>query len=222
MSDPTKPLFALDFDRCLGDVQALYGLLESVIEEQGVMSKQQLMQARREVEISGGSFDALTYIAQHKGPDSVAQLLKAYQARNCKDANFLLPGAAELFEYLKSKELRYFIITYGGENWQRAKIARSGITNVPVVVVDSSQKGSVLASWYDDRSLSFQLPGYPQYQAPSIVLVDDKAAAFSGLPAAPLARGYWLKSADLLPSQAGEVPENVRIIKSLGEIVNFE
>lgn len=226
MPGRNNTFFAIDFDRCLGDVGALYEQLVDTIIHLGYANVEELHEVRSQVEASGGSFDAIAYLRETAGEEAVNSVIAAYLHATVDMARFLLPGARELLDWLAAEKIPHGIMTYGGEEWQRAKIRRAGCGNVSTLVTRRPQKGEIIASWYDHQRGVYQVP--EEYNAPgaiaSIVLVDDKATAFNGLEGAVGSRGYWVRpsGAQLLASQSGDVPTNVRIVQSLHNIVNYE
>lgn len=230
MNTPThsNTFFALDFDRCLGDVSALYGMLAYVIKSTNIVDYDELTAMRQQTEASGGSFDVLGYLQQHLSEQQLDKILLQYQEYEADSASFLLPGAQELVTALRESNIAHGILTYGSEKWQAAKIIRAGLGEVPRYILDHPRKSAAIASWYDDESAYYgHLPValLPDNRPiTSIVLVDDKAVAFDQLDTVPDARGYWVQDASrpLLMSQQGSVPSNVHTVQSLHEIVRSE
>ena len=219
--DRSNTFFALDFDRCLGDVDALYAALEQAVEKSGYLSPSWLQDARRHVEQTGGSFDALGHLRQVLRADELREILDDYLLPLVDSASFLLPGAQEFIYTLRTSECRFGILTYGNPLWQHAKITKAGLTDIPACITDSPYKGATIAGWRMDGR--YVLPrelggGMSDY----IILVDDKKAAFDMLPPEST-RGYCIshtaKSADT--SQAA-TSEDVRLVQSFAEIVNYE
>lgn len=220
-----KEFWAIDFDRCIGNVDALYGVFERLISEAtDAVDVADLEEARAQVELAGGSFDVLAYVKQYIHDDAQYQaLLQAYtQATEEVRSAFINPGTLELFAYLESRSLPYGIVSYGHEEWQRLKIAAAGLADLPCLILDHPQKGAVIASWQtsDGFIVPEKLTTTQGLTCERIVLVDDKAVSFSGLPDG--ARGYWVRLADLIPSQMGTVPVSVTAVTSLFEVVTTE
>ena len=221
----SRTFFALDFDRCLADLDQLYGMLVVVVQDLGFMTSHELGEARQAVETNGGSFDVMDYLESKLTTDQLNKLVDTYLSYSIDEPDrFLNPGARQLLDWLDESKLDHGIVTYGGTLWQSLKIKRTGLSDITRYVVDNPDKATLIASWYDAMNSGYKLPTAlslgDRYQ--SIVLVDDKARAFNGLDDSPNARGYWLQGSELLASQQGSVPENVRIIKSLDEVVNYE
>jgi hypothetical protein len=125
---------------------------------------------------------------------------------------------------LERDSIPFGIVSYGDTDWQTIKIKASGVENIPALITDHTRKAEVIATWQRPDK-TFLLPeelSTDQTFARSIVLLDDKAIAFTGLPIQ--ARGYWVQpvSGDLLPAQQGTVPENVHIARGLREVITFE
>ena len=221
-------LWVLDFDRCLGGTPALYDLFVNVIQDLGIATTAQLKDARQYIEQTGGSFDVLNYLYQNNlVDDELYQRVAAAYLRRAKAApvSMLEPGAGVFLERLHNANHSCGILSYGDERWQRLKIAASGLERMSAMITDEKSKGRLIALWYDDARGVFDVPSgiTMHHKTPygEVVLVDDKAVAFDGLPSA--ARGYWLQShKTLLPSQKGSVPGNVRIVRSFQEIIDLE
>lgn len=223
-----KLFWALDFDRCLGGTPALYDLFVEVVEELGIASTVQLKGARKHIEKTGGSFNVLHYLYQNNLVDDelYRRLATAYRRRaKATTVSMLEPGAGVFLERLRNAGQPYGILSYGDDRWQRLKIAASGLDGVDAMITDEKRKGRLIAQWYDASRNVFHVPSgiTTNHEIPydEVILVDDKAVAFEGLP--PGARGYWLQSGRaLLPSQQGSVPSNVGIVRSFQEIIDFE
>lgn len=221
--------WAIDFDRCIGNVDRLYGLLEEVVAEIAPLNVTQLEAARKEVELSGGSFDVLGYLRDIKKIDQATyeQVLRTFleRARSVRQ-QLLEPGAEVLFAYLEECNVPYAIVSYGNPLWQRLKIQAVGYGALPIYITDYPEKGKLIAGWHDNFSGRFTIPpditGSDVLVVDNVVLVDDKAKAFDGLPLA--ARGYWVKPlfGELLRSQQGSVPEWVISVRGLEAIIELE
>jgi hypothetical protein len=219
-------LFVLDLDRCLITDRA-YSLLEQVIVNASLVTLESFHAARQKVEISGGSFDSIKWLQYEGGVSDVQvrMLLERYvvKAHSLDPDNLLAPGARDLINILRNRNLNYMIMTYGGERYQKAKIDAAGLSSIPYSVVDHRHKGRHIASLWSESSQLFEIvTNQSTYRTPTITLVDDKASAFDDLPPLPQARGYWLKAGNVLRSQAGDIPSNVKIIKTLTDIISIE
>lgn len=219
--------WAIDFDRCIGNAKAAIGLLERVAGElvPGI-DVTAMESARVQLESAGGSFDMLHYIQNAVQDREMYQgVLAAYlaEAAAMGEESLLQPGTHELFDYLDSRKLLYGIVSYGHVTWQGLKIKAAGLDAVPRLIVSHSRKGEIIATWRTDEGL-FQVPSELSRGTPlvsqSVILVDDKAVSFSGLPDG--ARGYWVRSGELLVSQQGDVPSSVTPVESLYGVVNEE
>lgn len=222
--------WAIDFDRCIGNVDQLYGLLEAVVNEVTPLDVARLEAARQEMEASGGSFNMLGYLRHVTKIDQatygrVAQSFLE-RARGMRH-QLLEPGAEELFQYLETRAIPYAIISYGNPDWQRLKIRAAGCGEVPTHITSYPEKGILITDWHDELGGHFVVPASivgsrTDLLVDEVVLVDDKARAFHGLPAD--ARGYWVHSlsGELLPSQQGSVPEQVTTVRGLPSLIQAE
>jgi hypothetical protein len=94
-------------------------------------------------------------------------------------------------------------MTYGVDHdWQQLKLHACGLTS-NYLIIGTPKKVPFLQAMRTMR------------QVQKIILVDDKASAFTGLPETNEYAGFWLQRGKLLPSQRGTIPNNVTIIPSL-------
>ncbi|HEY0965409.1 MAG TPA: hypothetical protein VGE13_02920 [Candidatus Saccharimonadales bacterium] len=217
-------LWILDFDRCLGDIDMLYERLQFLIESREILPIGRLDELRRQTEASGGSFDALGECRALLASDAYEELLDIYIYEPTND-EYLLPGGYEFLSWLNMTDRPFMIMTYGQEEWQLAKLKRTGLSDAACMVTPTSVKAGLIAKWQqadhfriprDKIMNSARLPD----QVKNIILVDDKARAFIDAPTN--LRGYWVQARTLLPSQEGTVPDSVKIVSSFQEIIQYE
>lgn len=213
----TEQLFVLDLDRTMANTR-IYDVAERVLMEVLGQDYGLMKQARHETEASGGSFDFIAYLYKNKLP--VEEFLRLFAARSKAVGieAFRNEGATELLEEFNEHQIPFVFMTYGGEIWQRAKLAAAGYADAPTIITHTKQKGALIAEWLtDDNRFEVHIAG-ADVSADHVVLVDDKAAAFTGLPEA--ASGYLLQNStgDRLPSQKGALSARVEVIQSLADI----
>jgi hypothetical protein len=217
-----EEIWILDFDRCLGS-GVLYEHAEAALEQLSPLAKDRIVAMRAKVEGEGGSFDVISYLEQDEASlrDEFLKVFEGIVSAN--DAQiYRNEGATALLDYLRTENITYMIMTYGGVAWQEAKLKAAELDNLPYIVVDSKIKGDKISSWYQESDKMFFVP-FPDgsiRRSSSLCLVDDKTVAFTGLP--EQARGYWLRSENMLKSQQGEVPPSVAVVDSLHDIVRLE
>lgn len=225
MSKKLEQFWVLDFDRCLADVDELSEHFLDITEHVASIDRSQIEQARRDAEAQGRSFDQYAAIQASVSPEQMRYIATQFVADSAPE-QYLMPGASALLDYvMHTPERAGGILTYGSGDWQRLKIrAALGSRAVPYVIVAHPHKSREISSWYDADSASFRIPPVlspNDTAAGEIVLVDDKAVAFDGLP--EHARGYWFQAAELLPSQEGTVGDAVTIVRqSLDTIIEQE
>lgn len=222
IKEVNRKFFALDFDRTLGDTNAIAG---SLVEFLGVNYPHLaaiIEEGRAEIESTGGSYDVWAALQLHSGLD-VGSLIDEFIQQHEDSERFLMPGAKELLEAIDLAGEWWGIVTYGGEDWQRTKLQLSGLSTQPTLIIDTHQKGRLLASWYDNSG-QYKIPDeLGGGEANELILVDDKASAFDGLPVSSAVRGYWLRrGGPPLLSQRGSVPPHVTAITSLMKVVRDE
>lgn len=221
--------WAVDFDRCLGDVDVLFDHYISVLRDHHDVDSREIVVARKKVEASKGSFDLIGYLLKSGTltEDELQLVGKEFIKRATGDPAVLMPGAQEFLAYLKANYTRrYGIVTFGNPYWQRLKIAAVGLDWVPCMVVDSSYKARQIASWYDRRANLYILPrllleglSADELTVREVILVDDKPIAFDGLHDAT--RGYLVSAnvgCDADPIYNGRVDR----VANLGVIVDIE
>lgn len=190
--------WAVDFDRCLGDVDALFNHYLEVLRDYHDIDPREVAAARARVEKSKGSFDLIGYLLKNGIlTDNELDLVgKEYVARTVADPEVLMSGASEFLAYLESNyHGRHGIITFGNPYWQRLKVAAAGLADVPCKVVDSPYKAREIAGWYDEVRRRYIVPSPLMddvdahgQQVHEVILVDDKEVAFDGMHRAT--RGY--------------------------------
>lgn len=216
--------YALDFDRCLGNTEKLYKLLVQSLGEVYDQDAVHVLKAVREdVEASGGSFDVMDHLAR-LGYD-VDEVVRHFLDAEVDTDTLYEPGAREFLDALSKSGLPFAIVTYGGSEWQLAKLARMNMLHIPHLILSKSRKGSIISGWQNDEG-DFTIPEdlYGPMFASNIILVDDKAQAFDELPDS--SRGYLIQHPLKLelygPEDASSLPHNVRTVYSFVEIADSE
>lgn len=214
--------YIVDFDRTLVDTDKMTEVFIEIAEEHGAISREQIEKANQDVTRTGDSFDTAGYVRDRLMAEDRSEewdALEKQYIHESRSLNYLLPGAAELLEWLAIHGKRYGILTYGNPLWQRIKLTASGFNHVRHIIMEQKEKGRLISSWQRDDG-SFRLPdafggGWADY----VVLIDDKAVSFAELPDEPT-RGYWvLDPSHELPSQQGEVPGNIVRTHDLSAVV---
>ncbi len=203
MTKPHPVFFAIDFDRCLSKGEMFALLYMEILDELGVISYVEINAAKEEVEFRGESFQVVTYLRD------VGLLDSELEQR-----------VAEEF-YLREKTIPHAIISYGESSWQELKIKAAGFEGVPHQIVSHPRKSDELRSWLKD-DLYHLPPIFGGETAESIVLIDDKAIAFTDLP--PRVHGYWMRAKDgsLILSQQGTVPDSVETVYDFKSVIEKE
>lgn len=219
--------YILDFDRCLGDTTKLQQELERAIERKTSINPEQLALARREVELSGGSFDAATYVQgvlkESKTSTTWSEICQD-MISHARESDMLEPGAGELIDALRSHDEKFGILTYGGAEWQYTKLAAAHMEDLPVVITDDPGKGRIIASWKTSEDVFLipkDLSGEEGMTARKIVLIDDKALSFRGIPSG--VSGFHVLRSDrkVMPSQQGDLPDGVVRVDGLTKVIEL-
>lgn len=213
--------FLLDFDRCLGNTNKFYGILERVIERETMISKEQMSAAKRETEAQGKTFDTIRYVKEALGAGGGGvswQPIEREFIRQAQKVNMLMPYARQLLAILESEKIPYGILTYGNESWQLAKLEASNLLHVPHLITGIQEKGVIITGW--KKTNGFIIPPaltkeFVPLHVDTIVFLDDKAVSFAGTPDA--VRGVRVEPEDgnLLPIQQGELPANTTNVVGL-------
>jgi hypothetical protein len=113
-------------------------------------------------------------------------------------------------------------MTFGGRAWQAMKLKLLGFSVDEAIILESKGKGRQIGTW--QKGGIYQIPSdFGGGIAHEVILVDDKAVEFLGLPLDG-ARGYMVRKGreELLVSQRGDLPVNVRVIHNLIDIIKYE
>ena len=217
MSQPDT-LYIVDMDRCTLDTDAAMHHLASVLESFG-LDHITAEAERRTVMQKGDYVEVWTHLVTDIFPryDLDEATVEAAYMDGSPDRSLLYPGVPELFDHLSN----VFVMTFGGQKWQAMKAKRSGIIEfAPVLVVDTHEKGRLIAdARQPDGGYSFQLNGRV-ITGKSVVLVDDKASAFIGLP--DDCRGYQINSGKWFPFQEGTLPSNATLLPDFTAFIEKE
>ena len=220
--DPANEFYIVDFDRTLVDTDKLNEVFGEIADSYGAISREQLMQADADMKRIGDSLATAGYVRDHLNnvgrSDEWAALEKQF-IHESRSLNYLLPGAAELLEWLAARGKRYGIITYGDPLWQRLKLTAAGFKHIPHIIMEQKEKGRFISSWRLSDG-TFRLPdAFKRDVVERVVMIDDKAVSFTEFPSGP-SKGFWvLDPSHELPSQQGEVPVNVVRVSSLVELI---
>lgn len=205
----------------------MYDAFVDIIHRRGLVDAEHLLQARQESELSGGSFDVITYLFQAGliTEDVFPEIAEAFRKHAALGGDRALEkGVRKFLGFLEAAKQPFGIMSYGNPRWQNLKISACGLGDAPRMIVSNQYKGRAIASWYQPETAAFLVPADlygSEVAARQIVLIDDKAAAFDGLH--EQAVGYWLQlTVPLLPSQEGNVPAHTAVVRGYDEIIAAE
>lgn len=216
--------FAIDFDRTLTKGETFALLIMEILDELNVISYVELNAAKDLVESSGGSFMMLTYLRDqgYMDAETEAKVAEAFRERAEQNrGKYVADDADEFFAYLSEQDIPHAIISYGENSWQELKIKAAGFENVPHQIVSHPRKSDEIRLWLDEGRFALP-PIFGGTTVDEIVLIDDKAVAFTALP--PHVRGYWMRARDgsLVPSQQGTVPDSVTTVYDFKSVIEKE
>jgi phosphoglycolate phosphatase-like HAD superfamily hydrolase len=214
--------YIVDFDRTLVDSDKLLEVFIEVTQEFMDMPKEQIEAAHEDVKMRGDSFDTAGYVRDHlfaEGNGEDWDQLEKRFIHESRSLNYLMPGAAELLEWLAAHGKHYGILTYGNPLWQRLKLTAAGFNHAHHMILEHKEKGKLIRTWQNNDG-SFRLPdALGRHSASHIVMIDDKAVSFDQFPGGA-SRGYWvLDPTNELPSQQGTVPSNVARHNNLQSVI---
>lgn len=182
--------------------------------------------AYEEAEITGVSFSVLEYTKSNYPNIDLGVIKKAYseRAKSVKDS-LLESGAIKFINFLRSTDRNFCIMSYGEKTWQNLKILSTGIVDIPILIVSSHKKGSLIANWLDASSRRYFIPkkcflDNKSRVANEIILIDDKIRAFDNLPDS--ARGYLVTRSINRSQFIRKVPTRVEVVDSVDEIISLE
>ncbi len=212
--DPDNPqeFFIVDFDRTLADSDKLLEVFMEIADKYFHIPREQIAQVDAEIKQRGDTLFLASYIRDRlNAEDRIeewAELEKKF-IHESRALNYLLPGAAELLEWLAAGGKRYGILTYGDPLWQRLKLTAAGFNHVRHIIMEQKEKGKFIKSWQRPDG-TFRIPdALGRGDADSIILIDDKAVSFADFPEGR-SRGFWVLNPEHeLLSQQGIVPGNV-------------
>lgn len=214
--------YIVDFDRTLVDTDKINEVFFEIAEQYNAITREAIAKADVDVKKSGDSFNAAGYVRDHlsaEGRLDEWEKLEKQFIHESRALNYLLPGAAELLEWLAKNGKHYGILTYGFPLWQRIKLTAAGFNHTRHIVMEQKEKGKFISSWQRSDG-SFRLPeAMGGGSASHIIMIDDKAVSFTEFPQIP-SRGYWVLDPEHeLPSQQGSVQENVMRFTNLPELI---
>ncbi|HUD05348.1 MAG TPA: hypothetical protein VMR18_00290 [Candidatus Saccharimonadales bacterium] len=215
MATTPSELFAADLDRFLIDTDKAMDRLGAVYIAEG-LDDDGLQAARHLVEGSGDSFDVWKHISSFGSAD----LLGAIEARfieHCRDDPITYEDTEPFLDYLdEDASMVQLILTMGDLGWQAAKLRAANLYERPYIITDRRDKGTIIGSWQTASGL--YAPPVIGETILRVMLGDDKASSFEGLPAN--CPGYLLHrpTERRLASQEGSVPPRVKIVGGLLEI----
>lgn len=221
-----KNFFVLDLDRCLLDLDETMRRYSELVTQYHPSLGARLDWACTEAESNGDSFDVYKYLVNELDKEAIEDLNRFFITM-VENENLLNAGAGELTENLALSKHEYGILTHGSLRWQTLKLRASGLDRVPHLITAQKEKGRLIASWRQANG-EFLVPNQLLTQFgqsaifSSVILVDDKADSFTGLP--PGAHGYLYRNPHYktLPSQRGDISGAVTIIDDFRQVVNNE
>ena len=210
-----RRLYVLDFDRTLADTDAMFERLIAISHE----TTDQLNHA---IEASNDAFDLMRFLGHYHDEGSIKDIIERFTSTTRREQSaFLLPGAQPLIEFIKSISSDMIILTFGSEIWQTAKLEAAGLgRELDYIITASPEKAKIIEGWREADGFHLDI-GHRTEIYDEVILVDDKATAFSGIGQNVL--GYWVQSGEPLPVQAGTVDAlKVSHVDTLHDVIEVE
>lgn len=219
-----KTFYILDFDRCLGNTDAIQMLLEKVMTTEFNIPTDTFREARAAMEGVGKTFTTIRHIHELLNATSSTKTWEDIRLRlvtAAQSVDLLLPDARTLLSILDERQLPYGIITYGVEEpWQLTKLEIAGLLDVPHLVTKIETKGELLTGWKQPDE-TFMIPPaltrrFEPLTVEEVVLVDDKARSFWNIPDGVRGIHVVAPGGNHLPAQQGDIPSSVTDVTGLG------
>lgn len=194
------PVFVvIDHDRTRARVDAGVDRLLHLAARHGI-DEMAVRQAQASIEADGMSFAPLGFIrellARNGRQAELAQLRDEFVANGSKADQLLYPGVSQFEHGLRSApSVPHMVLTAGVDTeWQEWKLAASGFDGYARIIPvpegsPTPPKGPVITSWQSPDNTygvaAYDTAGRPValIRAHNVMLIDDKAVSFQGLPA---------------------------------------
>ncbi len=208
---------AIDLDRTLLDTPRLTTDVINIVEAYDSALASEMRTDEVDAQIRGESPPIYSRIAARFGEKGLHEIMASVKFRD----ELLLPGARERLAYTRSRQgWSGGIMTYGDETVQNWKLSLLGLEHEAHLVVDTRRKGALIASWALAEG-GIQLPdAFGGVVVDTVVLDDDRAVAFEGLP--DFCYGNWVHPV-VAENEDSMLPPSVRRVDDLhGSIVRLE
>ncbi len=216
--------YVLDFDRCLGRTERLQELLENAVETEDFVSLDMIQYAHTQVKKTGGSFDTAAYVRQvlkdrQLDVNRIWGKIETSFLTLASGEDLLELYARELLDELTNRQLPFGILTYGGYEWQTAKLKAAGLYTIPHIITSYKEKGKTIAGWQRQDGW-FLIPRefLNDTVTRTVVLIDDKPVSFQSLP--PSTKGICV--APQAPAQEiAALPSSVTVVPDLKKAIDI-
>lgn len=209
MSD--KPLYILDLDRTISDVNKVMEFTKQVCDEIGI-DFGKIYKDQKDLQARGTAYSPFKFIAGHNTD------IEVFKTRFCElaaDNGLLFPDSIDLLAVLDNQAIDYMLLTHGvDDDWQKLKLRAAGLINKPYIIVKDRYKSRIIAEWIKNGRINPGLDGLNTYN--SFVFVDDREEAFVDFPG-QIGRGYLIDRFSRY-DESIILPKNVAKIKNLSEV----
>jgi hypothetical protein len=213
-------LVALDLDRTLIREAASVAALKRACKSVG-FDTSAMLAAENAITASGQSFQPLEYLRTQESEEDISIFLDIFMDNLMKE-NLLYHDVELFIDILNKHKIPFIILTYGENVYQQIKIQAAGLADHNCIVTRVKKKGSLIAGWKNTETDQYIVPaGKGTIQARHILLVDDKASSFYGLPADCKGALVRRPGEKLVLSQQGNVGSGVQNVASLKSIFSI-
>lgn len=207
-----KPLYILDMDRTIVDVNKVMDVTKIACDEFGI-DFDQIYKDQKDLQAKGTAYSPFKYISEHPGTD-----IEAFNDRFCELATtgLLFDDAIDLLNDIKSMGNDFMFLTHGvDDNWQELKMRAAGLIDDPYIIVKDRYKSRFINTWIEDGVINPGLQSLGLYRA--FVFVDDREEAFIDFPSHS-GKGYLIDRFSRFEDSI-TLPNNVKKIKNLSEVI---
>lgn len=214
-----QTFYCIDLDRTTFDTSLFCDITVALVREHDAVLADDLDKAINDNLFFGATFLMRDMLIERMG----VELTEAIEERRrilVQDVPLKIAGTDTLLNAIaRTESAAGGILTFGILDRQMVKVRLAGLEGYPMFVTDNKHKGSLISSWWNGSI--FELPeDYGGVTADEIVLVDDHAGSFDGLPAH--ARGYLVEARAIAPVGEGVVTSEFERTSTLETLLDRE
>lgn len=214
-----RTFYCIDLDRTIFDTALFGDMTVGLVREHNPMLADELKAAINDNLFFGATFLIRDFLIERIGVEQTEAIEEKRRVK-AQDGSLKIPGTDALLNAIaRTESASGGILTFGVYDRQMVKIRLGGLEGYPLLVTDNKHKGSLISSWWNGSV--FVLPEqYGGVTADEVILVDDHAGSFEGLPAN--ARGYLVEARAIAPVGEGTVTADFTRTPTLETLLNRE